>query len=118
MAPIGTHQRICLSATIRELTGLPPKAREPRRSGPRRRSLFRSRIRAGNRCRFIISGTFKGNAEPTPSALFQGEPENGQDRARIAELERMVGRLTMELEVAKKASALLPSVPGRSGRSS
>ncbi len=50
--------------------------------------------------------------------LFQGEPQNGQDQARIAELERMVGRLTMELEVTKKASALLPSALGRSGRSS
>ena len=51
-------------------------------------------------------------------ALFEGEPQDGQDQARIAELERMVGRLTMELEVAKKASASLPSAPGRSGRSS
>src|SRR3954452_9482216 len=41
--------------------------------------------------------------------LFQGEEQRNQDQDRIAELERMVGRLTMELEVAKKASALLPS---------
>jgi transposase-like protein len=40
--------------------------------------------------------------------LFQGEGRRSQDEDRIAELERMVGRLTMELEVAKKASALLP----------
>jgi transposase len=33
--------------------------------------------------------------------LFRGEDQQGQDQARIAELERMVGRLTMELEVAK-----------------
>ena len=39
--------------------------------------------------------------------LFRGEGQWGQDR--IAELERMVGHLTMELEVAKKASTLLPS---------
>jgi hypothetical protein len=45
--------------------------------------------------------------------LFQGGPQDGQDQARIAELERMVGRLTMELDVAKKASALLPSALGR-----
>jgi hypothetical protein len=37
---------------------------------------------------------------------------------RIAELERMVGRLTMELEVAKKVSALLPAALRRDGRSS
>ena len=50
--------------------------------------------------------------------LFQGEEQRDQDQDRIAELERMVGRLTMELEVAKKASALLPSALRRDGRSS
>ena len=37
------------------------------------------------------------------------ERDNGIDpqQARIAELERLVGRLTLELEVAKKASTLL-----------
>ena len=37
------------------------------------------------------------------------ERDNGIDpqQARIAELERLVGRLTRELEVAKKASTLL-----------
>lgn len=30
-----------------------------------------------------------------------------QEQARIAELERMIGRLSLELEVAKKASSLL-----------
>jgi len=35
--------------------------------------------------------------------LFEGEGQRDQDQDRIAELERMVGRLTMELEVAKKA---------------
>lgn len=44
----------------------------------------------------------------------------GRDRsvaeARVAELERMIGHLTMELEAAKKASGLL-SLPGkRNGR--
>ena len=50
--------------------------------------------------------------------LFQGGEQRDQDQDRIAELERMVGRLTMELEVAKKASALLPSALRRDGRSS
>lgn len=36
--------------------------------------------------------------------------------ARIAELERMVGRLTMELEIAKKASSLLDGMRGRNGQ--
>src|SRR3954467_10802939 len=46
--------------------------------------------------------------------LFRGGEQ--RDQERIAELERMVGRLTMELEVAKKASALLPSALRRDGR--
>jgi transposase-like protein len=50
--------------------------------------------------------------------LFQGEAQNGQDQARVVDLERMVGRLTMELEIAKKAAAVLPSVLTRGGRSS
>jgi transposase-like protein len=51
-------------------------------------------------------------------SLFQAEGQWGQDQDRIAELERMVGRLTMELEVAKSASAWLPSALRRDGRSS
>jgi transposase-like protein len=51
-------------------------------------------------------------------SLFQGEGQRGQDQDRIAELERMVGRLTMKLDVAKKASAWLPSTLRRDGRSS
>ena len=44
--------------------------------------------------------------------LFQLEQPSQIDQARIAELERMLGRLTMELEIAKKVSSLLKS-PGR-----
>ena len=50
--------------------------------------------------------------------LFQAGEQRDQDQDRIAELERMVGRLTMELETAIKASALLPSALRRDGRSS
>jgi transposase-like protein len=51
-------------------------------------------------------------------SLFEGDDQRTRDQDRIAELERMVGRLTMELEVAKKASALLPSSLRRDARSS
>jgi transposase len=37
-------------------------------------------------------------------AVFEAGPRDGQDGARVAELERLVGRLTLELEVAKKLS--------------
>lgn len=51
-------------------------------------------------------------------AFVRGAGQQTQAAAteRIAELERMVGRLTMELEAAKKASQLLNSRSSRSGR--
>ena len=40
----------------------------------------------------------------------------GDESERISELERMVGRLTLELDAAKKASSILTSLSGRNGR--
>jgi transposase len=37
---------------------------------------------------------------------FEGKEGNDEGAERIGELERMIGRLTMELEVAKKASGM------------
>ncbi len=45
------------------------------------------------------------------------EPPRSQEQARIAELERLVGRQTLELEILKKASTLLAGTPGSNGRS-
>ena len=47
--------------------------------------------------------------------LFQQEAMQSQEQERIAELERVVGRLTMQLEIAKKASAILSPQPNRNG---
>jgi transposase len=47
--------------------------------------------------------------------LFGGDTERQQQLDRIAELERLLGRLTLELEIAKKASALSTSVFSRNG---
>ena len=53
--------------------------------------------------------------EPAPE--FFGSTASGRDtRERIAELERMVGCLTLELQVAKKASQLVTSRFRRNGR--
>lgn len=41
----------------------------------------------------------------------------GKEQEQIAELERMVGRLTMELDASKKALRLLPFQRGNDGRS-
>jgi transposase-like protein len=50
--------------------------------------------------------------ERTPT-LFQPDERRSEDAAKIADLERLVGRLTMEREILKKASLLLPGlVPG------
>jgi hypothetical protein len=38
---------------------------------------------------------------------FESSEQTSQEEGRIAELERMVGQLTMQLEIAKKASKLL-----------
>jgi len=48
--------------------------------------------------------------------IFATKPSRGDEQERIAELERMVGRLTMELEAAKKASNILTSLLTRNGR--
>jgi transposase len=48
--------------------------------------------------------------------VFQGQEQGSQEQARIAELERMIGRLSLELEIAKKASALLNGTLSRSER--
>src|SRR5262245_39485667 len=48
--------------------------------------------------------------------VFAQEREATADQARLAELEQMVGRLTMELEAAKKASQLLSLPSKRNGR--
>lgn len=47
--------------------------------------------------------------------IFAPDPQLEAAQARIAELERLVGRLTLELEVAKKVSTALPSAPSRNG---
>jgi transposase len=55
-------------------------------------------------------------------AVFADQRSNGNgsdpQAERIAEWERRVGKLTMEIEVLKKAHSLLTSPPKRNGRSS
>lgn len=48
--------------------------------------------------------------------LFQDTLSTADDQARIAELERMLGRLTLELEISKKASNYLRAQQKRNGR--
>ena len=48
--------------------------------------------------------------------VFEKNGADSDEQERIAELERMVGKLTMELEIAKKASRLLDGMRARNGR--
>ena len=49
------------------------------------------------------------------SSAFE-KPDVSEEATQIAELERMVGRLTMQLEIAKKASSILRSTSTRNGK--
>lgn len=49
--------------------------------------------------------------------IFATERNRGDEQERLTKLERMVGRLTMELDAAKKASDILTSLSSRNGRS-
>jgi transposase-like protein len=48
--------------------------------------------------------------------LFQEDARLDQQHARVAELEQLVGRQALELEILKKASRLLPGNADRNGR--
>lgn len=48
------------------------------------------------------------------TTIFEADSEHEADQHRIADLERLVGQLTMKLEIAKKASQSLS--PDKNGR--
>jgi transposase-like protein len=50
--------------------------------------------------------------------VFQADEQRSAEQARITELEQLVGRQALELEVLKKAQRLLPGLPTTNGRSS
>lgn len=61
-------------------------------------------------------GTWKQQFLAGAMQAFESDATSNAEQERIAELERMVGKLTMELEIAKKASSLLDGMRGRNGR--
>lgn len=61
-------------------------------------------------------GNWKQQFLAHASRAFDGEATNSAEQERIAELERMVGKLTMELEIAKKATSISHSLANRNGR--
>ena len=56
--------------------------------------------------------TFLANA----ASIFQKDDVVDPAQTRIGELERLAGRLSLELEVVKKASQHLSALPNRNGR--
>ena len=49
--------------------------------------------------------------------IFERETAADPQQERIDELERLAGKLSLELDIAKKASRLLRSLPTKNGRS-
>ena len=61
-------------------------------------------------------GTWKQQFLAAATQAFESDATSNAEQERLAELERMVGKLTMELEIAKKASSLLDGLRSRNGR--
>jgi len=51
-----------------------------------------------------ILSRWKAELVENAHLVFRNDEQRSQEQARIAELERLAGRLTLELEVAKKVS--------------
>lgn len=51
-----------------------------------------------------ILSRWKAELVENAHVVFRSDEQRSQEQARIAELERLAGRLTLELEVAKKVS--------------
>jgi transposase-like protein len=61
-------------------------------------------------------GSWKQQFLVAARQAFEKGGESSAEQERIAELERMVGKLTMELEIAKKALPMLSGLRDRNGR--
>jgi len=64
----------------------------------------------------IVLARWKTEFMAQAPRLFEREAATSAEQQRIAELERLVGRLTLELDCAKKASSRLTSASDRSAR--
>jgi transposase-like protein len=61
-------------------------------------------------------GNWKQQFLAAAPQAFEKGGETSAEQERIADLERMIGRLTIELEIAKKASRLLNGTRDRNGK--
>ncbi len=63
-----------------------------------------------------VLGRWKTHLVEEAATLFASDKQQQEHEQRVAELERLVGRLTMELEIAKKASSYFNSHLDRNDR--
>ena len=63
-----------------------------------------------------LLGYWKAHLLAQAATLFAPDTVPQASEQRVAELERLVGRLTMELEIAKKVSTYFNSALSRNGR--
>lgn len=63
-----------------------------------------------------LVGNWKQQCFAQANRAFEGEAASNGEQERIAELERLVGKLTLQLEIAKKATGLAHSLANRNGR--
>jgi transposase-like protein len=85
-------------------------------ASPFYRSLLTSPLCREHQLTSQMVGNWKQQFLTAAPQVFEQGDADSDEQARIAELERMVGRVTMELEIAKKASSLLDGMRGRNGR--
>ena len=63
-----------------------------------------------------LLGNWKRQFLENAAQAFEPDQRRGEEEAQLAELERMVGKLTMQLEIVKKASRILKSHQASDGR--
>jgi transposase len=63
-----------------------------------------------------LLGSWKRQFLENAAQVFESDKRRREEEAQVAELERLVGRLTMQLEIAKKASHILQSRRVSDGR--
>jgi len=65
-----------------------------------------------------LIGRWKTTVLERLHTLFQEDGQASAEQARITDLEQLVGRQALELEILKKASRMLGGLPSRNGRPS
>jgi transposase-like protein len=64
----------------------------------------------------ILVSKWRAEFIENSAAIFERNHKGSEDQNRIADLERLVGRLTMENEMLKKASSILNAQAKRNGK--